>query len=405
MACAEHLSTLGVVEALQGVSSPDDERRIVRRAYLSLALSNHPDKGGDPDRFEAVQTAWEAIVAATKEFSVPLSEATVTAPPTTVVRPRTTAAAYEAALASGAPLYRFELAKSSKTKCKRLGVPIAKGEVRLGTLQPEAGTYGNWHSLAGIRVPRSVYLSFGKDSLNKVAATDARTVLTALDGILYRGFTKLPEDVQMAVATHFAEEAHWAKETKGNTDAVAKVNVKLKGKDQETETDQETTTLAVAAAPLVVPRAPPPADAIPGCLKGKTIVMSGVFEGGLGVGLSAGKDDLREELESFGARVTGSVSKKTSFVVVGAAPGASKLKKARDLGVQVIDEDGLKALLRGETDLPEAKIEGGLSAGFRGSGLALTMTAEEQAELVGNGNKRLTGPSEEEPEVKKARVE
>ena len=127
--------------------------------------------------------------------------------------------------------------------------------------------------------------------------------------------------------------------------------------------------------------------------------------GGLGVGLSAGKDDLREELESFGARVTGSVSKRTDFLVVGSAPGAGKLQKAKDLGVQVIDEDGLKALLRGETDLPEAKIEGGLSAGFRGRGLALRMTAEEQAELVGNGNKRLTGPSEEEPEVKKARVE
>ena len=55
-------------------------------------------------------------------------------------------------------------------------------------------------------------------------------------------------------------------------------------------------------------------------------------------------------------------------------------------------------LLKGE-DAPEPVIDG-LSAGFRGRGLALTMTAEEQAELVGNGNKRLTGPSEE-PAAKK----
>ena len=52
-----------------------------------------------------------------------------------------------------------------------------------------------------IRVPRSVHLSLGKDSLDKVAPAVARSVLTALDGILYRGFTKLPEEVQMAVAT------------------------------------------------------------------------------------------------------------------------------------------------------------------------------------------------------------
>ena len=405
MSVAEHLAALNAAEAVADVPQ-SEEREHVRRAFLLCAKLHHPDRGGDAEQFDRIHTAFEALTAATRDWSLPLSEATATAVPTRP-RVRTSAEAYEAALASGAPLYRFELAKSSKTTCKRLGTPIAKGEVRLGLLTPEAGTYGNWHSLAGIRVPRSVYLSFGKDSLNKVVPADARTVLTALDGILYRGFTKLPEEVQVAVAAHFAEESHWARETKGNTDAVAKVRVKLKGKDKETGTDQETTTttLAVAAAPLVVPRAPPPADAIPNCLQGKTVVMSGTFEGGLGVGLSAGKDDLREELESFGARVTGSVSKKTHILVVGAAPGASKVKKARDLGVQVIDEDGLKALLRGETDLPEAKIEGGLSAGFRGSGLALTMTAEEQAELVGNGNKRLTGPSEEEPEVKKARVE
>jgi DNA ligase (NAD+) len=58
------------------------------------------------------------------------------------------------------------------------------------------------------------------------------------------------------------------------------------------------------------------------------------------------RDQAKDLLEAAGAKVAGSVSKKTSYVVAGAEAG-SKLDKARELGVAILDENGLKELLDG----------------------------------------------------------
>jgi DNA ligase (NAD+) len=50
-------------------------------------------------------------------------------------------------------------------------------------------------------------------------------------------------------------------------------------------------------------------------------------------------------LESAGGRVTSSVSKQTDYVIIGKKPG-SKARKARDLDVPILDEDGLVAMLK-----------------------------------------------------------
>jgi DNA ligase (NAD+) len=65
-------------------------------------------------------------------------------------------------------------------------------------------------------------------------------------------------------------------------------------------------------------------------LAGKIIVITGTLEG-------LSREEATQSAEKAGARVTSSVSKKTSFVVAGAEPG-SKLAKAESLGVEVIDE-------------------------------------------------------------------
>ncbi len=74
-------------------------------------------------------------------------------------------------------------------------------------------------------------------------------------------------------------------------------------------------------------------------LLGCTVVLTGTLP-------TLGRDAAKDMLEAAGAKVAGSVSKKTSYVVAGAEAG-SKLDKARELGIAVLDEAGLLALLAG----------------------------------------------------------
>ncbi len=80
-----------------------------------------------------------------------------------------------------------------------------------------------------------------------------------------------------------------------------------------------------------------PAERAPQVLAGKTFVLTGTFP-------TLSRDEAKDMLEAAGGRVSGSVSKKTSYVVAGADAG-SKLDKAKELGVVVIDEAQMLALL------------------------------------------------------------
>ena len=84
-------------------------------------------------------------------------------------------------------------------------------------------------------------------------------------------------------------------------------------------------------------RAPEPTVEPTGKLSGKTVVLTGTLK-------SMSREEATAALVQLGAKVAGSVSKKTSFVVVGEDAG-SKREKAQKLGVETIDEEAFRALI------------------------------------------------------------
>ncbi|KFP40879.1 Replication factor C subunit 1, partial [Chlamydotis macqueenii] len=75
------------------------------------------------------------------------------------------------------------------------------------------------------------------------------------------------------------------------------------------------------------------------CLEGLTFVITGVLE-------CIERDEAKSLIERYGGKVTGNVSKKTNYLVMGRDCGQSKREKASTLGTKVIDEDGLFDLIR-----------------------------------------------------------
>ncbi len=83
----------------------------------------------------------------------------------------------------------------------------------------------------------------------------------------------------------------------------------------------------------------PEVENVPQTLEGKSVVVTGTLE-------HYSRERVEEVIKAHGGKSPGSVSKKTTAVVVGEGPGAAKLTKAEELGVPVLDEAGFETLLQ-----------------------------------------------------------
>ena len=355
-------------------NTTDEQIDTIKKKFRELARTHHPDKGGDAQVFTEIDDAFRTLldrlaIDLLDRFDEPLER------PASTERPSWQDFASLSSVVP--PTTKYELAPTSKSRCASTNELIPKGAVRVGSLMPASGTYSNHRLLEASRVPAAIWKGLTVSVANGIEPTveDLKSTietLEELEGDAHIGFAALPDDAKRLVAAHVVQSAHHAKEQI------------MKPKP----TPKPSTAIEATSAPRF--QAPVPGvDAVEGCLSNQTVVLTGIFDAvGSGIGLAAGKDALKALLERYGAKVTGSVSKKTTLVMVGRDPGASKLTAASKFGVKLASLTLLLKMLKrgrvntelGEPDDPEPIIDS-LSSGFFGKGKGRALTNERAAEL------------------------
>ena len=457
---AECLEGCGVdAGALAEHANLDDQFRAIKRAYHKKMLEVHPDKGGDAVQFRDCRAAFETLRDVFENKFV-TSFVTTTAETSTAAAdkfrnsysfdPTFTPSweFYEEAAQEREPRYRVEVAKTNRSKCncgKRFGkcppgTNIPKDALRVGTMDPVAGSYARWVILKCWRVPEKIWRGVpDPDACQDRKKFEA--AIRSMGEVLLQGFVDLKEEDQDALVTHVMDPSNWANERKRKegqieesggkkgqpkagkaraakrqpkaakaeeksaptpkrkrgeqtggvqSDTAAKGSKKKKVPKVKAEAAstaggavkveakvEEPGALVVRKAPtasggaFVVPT-PGVGLAVPDSLAGETVVMSGIFpELGGGEGLSLGKEKARKMIEGFGGRVTSSISGKTTLLLVGKQPGASKVSAAERKGVRMIGlehlVDGLKV---GHLPAPEeSQVQiNDFSEGYYGNG-------------------------------------
>jgi DNA ligase (NAD+) len=186
----------------------------------------------------------------------------------------------------------------------------------------------------------------GEKSAENLVSALRRARTTTLPRLLHAlGIPDVGEATAAALATHFGSLAELQQ---ASVEAIMEVPdvgpviaAKVRGYFDVASNQREIARLRdPSGAALRWPEGPKQLSAVDaGPLGGLTIVLTGTLS-------SMTREAAADQLQALGAKVAGSVSRKTSYVVAGAEAG-SKLSKAEALGVPVLDEKGLGRLLAG----------------------------------------------------------
>ncbi len=180
---------------------------------------------------------------------------------------------------------------------------------------------------------------FGDKSAQKLAAALAAAKRTTLPRFLYAlGIRDVGEATALALARHFGDVTALRQATVDEIQRVPDVgpvvgaNVAAYFRDADNAAILDRLLASGITWPVLEPNA-----TAGGGLTGKTFVLTGTLQ-------SMTRDAAGDAIIARGGKVSGSVSKKTHYVVAGAEAG-SKLKKAQDLGLTVLDEAAFQELL------------------------------------------------------------
>jgi DNA ligase (NAD+) len=189
------------------------------------------------------------------------------------------------------------------------------------------------------RSERAVARKLGKVGRNVIAQLE-RSKANDLSRLIYAlGIRHVGEKAAATLARHFRSMERLMNEPTEALQSVADIGPVVAASVRafaEEPRNQELVRKLKAAGLNMESRAPEPSDQ-PGPLSGKTYVLTGTLS-------AMTREDATAALERLGAKVSGSVSKKTTAVVFGAEAG-SKLEKAEKLGVERMDEAQFLALL------------------------------------------------------------
>lgn len=426
------LAAIGLgVEELRGCTNLTEEFTTIKRAYFKKVLIVHPDKGGNAEEFRDVNTSFELIRSLFEKKAVSSFANDAEARdewndfdddvgPSPAAQPWQY---YYDAAEEEVPPYRMEPARSGRSKCsqktksaKRCSPSepfIPKGDIRIGSLDGTSGSYGRWVHLACWRVPSRIWQGLPVDVSDRDKASQFEASLAAMNEVQFCGFDQLTPDQKWLVVLHVMDEGNWASRGKrkgsaprfsntsgtsatpqsqprgagdlayastassgGGHSAYAPMASSGAGHsayDPIPSSGGTAVSLVGERAGFFVVPSPGVNGAQPGFLRGKTVVMTGIFpEIGGGAGLNQGKDRVRQMCESFGARVTSAVSGKTDLLIVGREPGMSKVGKASAReNCQLVSLADLARSIEGkqQLNLTQAPEIDTFSSGYNGNGL------------------------------------
>jgi len=334
MQLANALKVLDVDASL----APKAQLKHARAMFILLSMSRHPDKGGTAEQFVELKDAWDLVHATlVKEHSLANADVDLE-----------TAMATIAAMVPDkepVPPYCIETAKRTRGKPGRL---IQPGEVCVGYLDPHLGdVYTGWEPVDDkLKIPARLHRRLtALDFLDGVHAgkdeTETFKAVLRNSSDVIKGINELsPEHFEQLLKV-FMNRDTWCHMNPAFMAKMAAEDAAVVAKDAP---------VAVNDA-AIVPLAPiDTADFKPNALKGYVFVTTGKFPlPGTSPGLNQGKNEINAIIVNGGGKNPGSVSGKTTHLLVGTDPG-KKVDQADARKIKKIDLLGLTELLRGVPD-------------------------------------------------------